>query len=108
VQSDSPQDGCSKFSQFYRILKSKFRGVIRYWGKDYAPESAQKCLELAFNQHKLAEIVSFTAAINLKSQRVMEKIGMTRDISGAFIHPNLDPSHRLNPHVLYQIKNNRI
>ena len=34
----------------------------------------------------------------------MEKIGMTRDVGGDFIHPNLKPSHRLNPHVLYRIK----
>ena len=89
---------------FSPCVEIMWRIAHKYWGNGYAPEAALKCLELAFNQHKLAEIVSFTAAINLKSQRVMEKIGMTRDVSGDFIHPNLDPSHRLNPHVLYRIK----
>lgn len=97
------QSNPDKFS-FSPCVEIMWRIARKYWGNGYAPEAALKCLELAFDQHKLAEIVSFTAAINLKSQRVMEKIGMTRDVGGDFIHPNLKPSHRLNPHVLYRIK----
>jgi len=48
-------------------------------------------------------LVSFTAPANLRSRRVMEKIGMTRDSSDDFEHPNLPEAHPLRPHVLYRL-----
>ena len=40
----------------------------------------------------------------LGSIRVMEKIGMQRDMNGDFSHPKLPPDHKLSKHVLYRIK----
>jgi RimJ/RimL family protein N-acetyltransferase len=48
--------------------------------------------------------VSFTAAANARSRRVMEKIGMTHDSSDDFEHPNLPQGHPLRPHVLYRLR----
>jgi ribosomal-protein-alanine N-acetyltransferase len=44
-----------------------------------------------------------TATTNLRSQRVMQRIGMTRDPTEDFDHPNVPDGHRLKPHVLYRI-----
>lgn len=74
------------------------------WGKGYAPEAARRVLEIGFGALDLPEIVSFTAAINQKSRRVMEKLGMTQDIAGSFDHPNLPEGHVLRPHALYRMK----
>jgi len=52
----------------------------------------------------LKEIVSFTASSNKISERIMQKIGMIRDMSGDFDHPSLTLEHPLSRHVLYRIK----
>jgi hypothetical protein len=36
--------------------------------------------------------------------RVMEKIGMKRDIEGDFAHPELPADHPLSKHVLYRLQ----
>jgi RimJ/RimL family protein N-acetyltransferase len=75
----------------------------QYWGKGYATEGAKAALDYGFNKCDLKEILSFTVPNNIRSIRVMEKIGMTRNANGDFIHPKLDPNHRLSKHVLYRI-----
>lgn len=75
----------------------------QYWGKGYATEGAKACLAYGFEKIGLPEIVSFTVPQNLRSIRVMEKIGMKRDPKGDFEHPKLEPNHRLSKHVLYRI-----
>jgi RimJ/RimL family protein N-acetyltransferase len=74
-----------------------------YWGKGYAPEAARAALQFGFEQLGLDEIVSFTAVVNERSQRVMQKIGMTHDPADDFDHPRLAEGHRLRRHVLYRI-----
>ena len=56
----------------------------------------------------LAEIVSFTVPENRRSRAVMERIGMTHDASGDFLHPSLPDGHRLKPHVLYRTREGRV
>jgi RimJ/RimL family protein N-acetyltransferase len=73
------------------------------WGKGLAPEGAAAWLRYGFETLGLNEIVAFTAAINLPSQRVMQKLGMTYDAVDDFDHPRLAPGHPLRPHVLYRI-----
>lgn len=75
-----------------------------YWGQGYAPEGARAHIAHAWRRG-LPELVAFTAALNTPSQRVMEKIGMTRDPDGDFEHPRIPETHRLRPHVLYRIAN---
>ncbi len=76
----------------------------QYWGQGYAPEGARAHILSAWHRG-LPELVAFTAAINQPSQRVMEKIGMTRDTEGDFPHPRIAENHPLRPHVLYRIAN---
>ena len=77
----------------------------RFWGQGLAPEAARAWLNAAWQTFNLPEIVAFTAAVNLPSQRVMEKIGMTRDAADDFQHPNLSEGNSLRPHVLYRVAN---
>jgi RimJ/RimL family protein N-acetyltransferase len=72
------------------------------WGQGYAPEAARACLDYGFAVLNLPEIVAFTYRGNLPSQRVMQKIGMTRDPAGDFDHPRIPEGHPLRPHVLYR------
>lgn len=75
-----------------------------FWGKGYATEGARAVLEYGFTQLKLKEIVAFTVPANIRSIRIMEKIGMKRDLNSDFYHPNLPKDHPLSLHVLYRIK----
>jgi len=45
------------------------------------------------------EFYSFTATVNIPSERVMQKIGMVKQ--GEFDHPNVPAGHKLQRHVLY-------
>ena len=69
------------------------------WGHGYATEAARAALDHGFNTLALKEIVSFTAVGNLRSRAVMERIGMR--LVEEFDHPNLEPGHPLQRHVLY-------
>jgi len=71
------------------------------WNKGYATEGAKRVLEYGFNDLKIAQILSWTAKINVKSERIMQKIGMHK--VKEFMHPKVDAKNRLNPHVLYMI-----
>jgi RimJ/RimL family protein N-acetyltransferase len=73
------------------------------WGKGLATEGAQVVLRHGFEVLHLPEIVSFTVPANVRSRRVMEKLGMRRDLAGDFQHPNLPQGHPLRAHVLYRL-----
>lgn len=71
------------------------------WGQGYATEAARSCIMRAA-QLGIDQIVSFTYVGNLRSQRVMQRLGMT--CCGEFDHPALPSAHRLLRHVLYRIE----
>ena len=56
---------------------------------------------VGFERLGLDDIVSFTAAINLRSRALMERLGM-RHVDG-FDHPLLPPGHALLRHRRYRI-----
>jgi RimJ/RimL family protein N-acetyltransferase len=76
----------------------------QHWGNGFAPEAATAALTWGFANVELPadQIVSFTTEGNLNSQRVMQKIGMIRDLDGDFDHPLL-PDWVDRRHVLYRI-----
>ena len=47
------------------------------WGHGYATEAAREALAVGFDEVGLAEIVSFTAVPNERSQAVMRRLGMS-------------------------------
>ena len=46
-----------------------------WWGHGYAPEAARAALRVAFEDHGLDEVISFTAVTNSRSRRVMGRSG---------------------------------
>ena len=49
------------------------------WSKGYAREAARAALEDGFTRLGLTEIYAYTSESNLRSQALMERIGMKRD-----------------------------
>ena len=86
---------------FTPCVEVGWRLARAHWGKGYATEAARAALEAGFERFGLAEIVSFTVPANVRSRRVMERLGMRLD--GAFDHPSLAEGHPLRRHVLYRI-----
>lgn len=77
-----------------------WRLAADYQNQGLATEAAKGVLKLA-KKKGLQRLYSFTAKQNAPSERVMQKIGMTK--VGEFEHPNLLPDSPLRTHVLYQI-----
>jgi len=75
-----------------------------HWGKGLATEGAREVVRYAFGVLGLDELVSFTAPANIRSRRVMEKLGMTHDPADDFDHPKLADGHALRRQVLYRLK----
>jgi RimJ/RimL family protein N-acetyltransferase len=74
-----------------------------HWGHGYATEGGRAALAFAFDELALPAVVSFTAAGNDRSRRVMERLGLTRDAADDFDHPNVPAGHPIRRHVLYRI-----
>jgi RimJ/RimL family protein N-acetyltransferase len=74
-----------------------------FWGRGIATEAASAAIAFAFDELALAELVSYTAAINVRSRRVMERLGMSRNPAEDFLHPGIAPGQPLAPHVLYRL-----
>jgi RimJ/RimL family protein N-acetyltransferase len=81
-----------------------WRLAKQHWGNGFAPEAALATLDWGFANVELPndEIVSFATEGNLKSRRVMEKLGLVRDVDRDFDHPLL-PDWVDRHHVLYRI-----
>ena len=74
-----------------------------HWGHGYASEAATASLDFAFGEAGLDEVVAFTTTVNTRSQAVMVRIGMTRDLDGDFDHPGVPEGSGLRRHLLYRI-----
>ncbi len=89
---------------FAPAVEVGWRLAQRFWGSGFAPEAARSAIADGFDRIGINEIVSFTAVINAKSRRVMEKLGMTQDSFDDFEHPAVALGNPLRPHVLYRLK----
>ncbi len=89
---------------FTPCVEVGWRLAKEHWGNGFAPEGARAALAWGFEHVDLPndEIVSFTTTKNLKSQRVMQKIGLRLDPSREFDHP-MTPGWAEQRHVLYCI-----
>jgi len=91
-------------AHFTPAVEVGWRLAADQWGHGYATEGARAALDYGFNTVGLDEIVSFTSAVNVRSWRVMERLGMRRDATGDFEHPNVPQGHPTRPHLLYRIR----
>jgi RimJ/RimL family protein N-acetyltransferase len=88
---------------FDQTTEVGWRLARSHWGRGLASEAARAAIAFAFAELALGEVVAFTYAGNLRSRRVMERLGMRHDRAADFIHPELSAGHPLAPHVLYRI-----
>lgn len=83
------------------VVEIGWRLQQRSWNQGYATEGAKACLTYGFETLQLPAIYSLTPLINVKSQRVMQKIGMS--FLQEFEEPWLQGAPHLNPCVLYKL-----
>lgn len=81
-----------------------WRLIADAWGNGYATEGGRAALAFAFEELGRTEVVALTAKINVRSQRVMQRLGMSRDAAGDFENPRVAEGAALRPHVLYRIR----
>jgi RimJ/RimL family protein N-acetyltransferase len=90
--------------------------VMEFYPTPFSDEESNQTIDRAeahFNQHgfgpwavelrETAEFIGYIGLANLRSRRVMEKLGMTHDPRDDFDHPLLPEGHRLRHHVLYRL-----
>jgi ribosomal-protein-alanine N-acetyltransferase len=90
-------------AHFMPAVEIGWRLTYDHWGKGLATEGAQAVVRYAFETLGLPGLVSFTSTGNLRSRRVMEKIGMTHNPADDFDHPRIPEGHPLRRHVLYRL-----
>lgn len=73
-----------------------------YWGRGVAYDAATQALGVGFSRGVFQDVVAFTALPNLRSIRLMERLGFRRDLAGDFDHPAVPAGHPSRRHVLYQ------
>jgi len=91
-------------AHFTPAVEIGWRLARDYWGRGFATEAARTAIADGFNRIGLGEIVSFTAATNVRSVAVMKRLGMTHDPADDFDHPRLPVGHHLRRHVLYRLR----
>ena len=77
--------------------------LVEAWGHGYATEGATAALDFAFEQLNWDEVTANTSILHVRSQRVMQRLGMTHNAADDFDHPKFAKGHRARPHVLYRI-----
>ena len=91
-------------AHFTPCVEIGWRLAAAHWGRGLATEGAREIVRQAFETLGLEELVSFTVPANVRSRRVMEKLGMTHDPLDDFNHPRLAEGDPLRRHVLYRLK----
>lgn len=90
-------------TSFTPCVEIGWRLARHAWGNGYATEAAHRALRFGFAELELSEIVSFTVPHNLRSRRVMERLGMRHNPAEDFDHPLLAETDPLRRHVLYRL-----
>jgi len=88
------------FSHVEPCVEVGWRLASAWWGLGIAREAAGAALRVGLLDLGLAEVVSFTVPPNIRSQAVMQRIGMRYD--GVFVHPRATGGEWWGPHVLYR------
>lgn len=87
---------------FLPAVEIGWRFAREHWGRGYATEAAKAALADALGRVGLREVVACAVVGNAASRRVMERIGMARDVDGDFDLPR--PEGPLRRAVLYRVR----
>lgn len=74
-----------------------------HWGAGYATEAARASIAWGFAHLDVPEIVAMVVPENLRSQRVMAKLGMQRDAAADFEHPLIAEGNPRRAHWLFRL-----
>lgn len=74
-----------------------------HWRQGYALEVMIAAIDWGWANFDAPRIVAITSAINIKSQRMMERLGMHRLADGDYDHPLIPVGDPLRPMVTYAI-----
>jgi ribosomal-protein-alanine N-acetyltransferase len=88
-------------AHFMPCVEIGWRLAHAHWGQGYATEAARAALD--FGDFGGDAVVSFTVPGNLRSRRVMERLGLRHDPADDFDHPLLPAGHPMRRHVLYRL-----
>jgi RimJ/RimL family protein N-acetyltransferase len=94
-------------AHFTPCVEVGWRLAFEHWGQGYATEAARHVIAYGFETIGLSQIVSFTTRANVRSQAVMQRLGMYYSPAADFEHPGLAVGHPQRSHVLYRIDNSR-
>lgn len=87
----------------YPVVEVGWRLAVAHWGRGYATEGARAALAYGFDELELDDIVAMTSIGNVRSRRVMTKLGMVHQTGEDFDHPRVPANSPLVRHVLYRI-----
>ena len=73
-----------------------------FWGLGYAVEAASASMQFGFGTLRCPELVAIAAVGNVRSRRVMERLGMVSDPGDDFDHPLLSAEAPNRRCVLYR------
>ena len=88
-------------ASFTPAVEIGYRLMPSFWKLGVATEAGGAALRYGFEQLDLAEVVAYTVPANLRSRRVMEKLGM--QYSEDFEHPELEQGHPMRRCLLYRL-----
>ncbi|HEV2500669.1 MAG TPA: GNAT family N-acetyltransferase [Terriglobia bacterium] len=91
-------------AHFTPCVEIGWRLAASAWGKGLTTEGARAVVQEAFEKLGPKRLVSFTVPANIRSRRVMEKLGMSHNPAEDFDHPRLPDGHPLRRHVLYRLQ----
>jgi len=91
-------------AHFTPCTEISWRFRREFWGRSLALRAALEAISFGFESLRLAEIVAFTAVANVRSRRLMERLGFERNASEDFDHPSIPEGHMLRRHVLYRLR----
>lgn len=77
--------------------------ACEFWGSGYATEIAHAVCAWGFQALQVDEIVAVTAHSNLRSQGVLQRLGMRTRVADQFIDTSLAAGHRLSQQLLYRL-----
>jgi RimJ/RimL family protein N-acetyltransferase len=86
------------------VVEIGWRLARPYWGNGFVTEAATAAARWGFETLGLNEIVAFVVPTNRRSQRVMGRLGMRRDLNASFDHPGIPEGHPLKWHWLFRLK----
>jgi RimJ/RimL family protein N-acetyltransferase len=92
-------------AHFTPCVEIGWRFRREFWGRSIAYTAALAAEAFAFENLKLQELVSLTAAINSRSRRLMERLKFARSEGEDFLHPLIPEGSPVRIHVLYRKRN---